>query len=473
MLAPIRYDNGSRTYRLCLVDGAVIKLYNLFRKEFYGDMSGFLIAAYEWLVCLGEAVFVYVLFKNKHNCEKPKIYIAIALLPLFATLTYVMNNLGVPWVLLSIISVIVHIAYSFVLFQATPTMKCLWGVVPVVVFCISNFVTMIIFFIVINLGGESLFPGNIARIVGQFIYMALNFTILLPLLKIRKENGELPMVIRSLSILLALIGIAFSMYSFSKLASAKSSSAETFEWVQCAVVLSFSIVLLVFSGYLSRLYQKHLETQKDLQKRKLEAEHVSQVSAMYDYVRSWRHDVKGMVSTLSGLCQRGDYESMNKYLNELGAAAEETKVIVSTGNPAIDATISAKLMLANKKGVSVTHTISIPENISLKATDVCSIIMNLLDNAIEASSEMPENERWMEFSLIKKKDMLTFTVTNSCNGNYEYIGEKLQTTKDNPSVHGIGLNRVASITKKYDGYLLIDPQSNIFRATVLLPMEEK
>ena len=81
--------------------------------------------------------------------------------------------------------------------------------------------------------------------------------------------------------------------------------------------------------------------QKDLQKTKLEAENVSQVSAMYDYVRSWRHDVKGMVSTISGLSQRGDYESVNKYLSELGAAAEETKVIVSTGNPAIDATISA------------------------------------------------------------------------------------------------------------------------------------
>lgn len=435
-------------------------------------MNGFLIAAYEWIVCLSEAVFVYVLFKNKHNCEKPKIYIAIALLPLFATFTYVMNSLGISWVLLSILSVIVHIAYSFVLFQATPTMKCLWGVVPVVVFCISNYITMIIFFAVINLGGESLFPGNTARIVGQLIYMALNYSILLPLLRIRNDNGDLPMVIRSLSVLLALMGIAFSMYSFSELASAKSSSAETFEWVQCAVVLSFSIVLLVFSGYLSRLYQRHLETQKDLQKAKLEAENVSQVSAMYDYVRSWRHDVKGMVSTLSGLSQRGDYESVNKYLSELGAAAEETKVIVSTGNPAIDATISAKLMLANNRRISLTHTISIPENISLKATDVCSIIMNLLDNAIEASSKMPENERWMEFSLIKKKDMLTFTVTNSCNGNYEYSGEKLQTTKDDPSVHGIGLNRVDAIVKKYNGYLLMDPQTSTFKVTVLLPMEE-
>ena len=67
---------------------------------------------------------------------------------------------------------------------------------------------------------------------------------------------------------------------------------------------------------------------------------------MYDYVREWRHDIKCMVSTVSILAEKGEYESMKDYLRELNGAADETKLLISTGNPALDATISAKLMLA-------------------------------------------------------------------------------------------------------------------------------
>ena len=435
-------------------------------------MSEFLISAYEWLVCLSEAVIAYLLFKSKFKCEKPRKFFALAALPVIASTTYLMNILELPWAVVATINCIIIISYVFLCFEGTPTLKCIWGVVPTIIYCISNFIFLIIFYVLTGYGSISLLPGNAVRIVGQLIYVILNFSALFPLLKIANENGELPVILRAGAVVVSLIGIAVSMYCFSTLVSPDAEKASASSWIQCFATLLLSIAFIFLSGYLSRLYRKQLEMQKDLQKTKLEAENVSQVSAMYDYVRSWRHDVKGMVSTISGLSQRGDYESVTKYLSELGAAAEETKVIVSTGNPAIDATISAKLMLANKRGISVTHSISIPENISLKATDVCSVIMNLLDNAIEASSEMPENERWMEFSLLKKKGMLTFIVSNSCKGKYEYSGEKLQTTKKDPSVHGIGLNRVDSIVKKYNGYLLMAPQTSTFKVTVLLPMEE-
>lgn len=300
--------------------------------------------------------------------------------------------------------------------------------------------------------------------------MALNFGILLPLLAIRHDEGELPAFLSAGSIVLSLIGIAVSMYCFSGLVSPEASRSSAAPWIQCSAILVLCIAILLLSGYLSRLYHKHLEMQKDLQKTKLEAEHVSQVSAMYDYVRGWRHDIKGMVATVFSLAERGEYEDMKKYLNELNGAADETKLIVSTGHPAIDATISAKLMLADKMNIEVIHTVSVPEEIAFDSTDICSIIMNLMDNAIEASAMLPKADRAIELSVIMQNNMLKLNVINTCVGDYEFDGDKLITTKEDADIHGIGLERVKKITDKYNGFFKMEPGEHSFEATVLLPM---
>ncbi|MBR0156731.1 MAG: sensor histidine kinase [Clostridia bacterium] len=435
-------------------------------------MSDFLASVYEWFVCLSEAGVAFLLFRKQLVCDKPKLYYAIAMLPILATVTFVLNCLDIPWVWLSLITVVVHICYAFALFKASPTLKCLWSVVPVIIYCISNYITMLVFFAVSNLGEEALTRGDTVRIIGQLIYMILNYIITVPLLKTKKHSGELPTALRVVCIVLAMIGIAVAMYGFTEFAGSENDSVMASAWIQCAAILFLSIALLFLSVYLSRLYEKNLEAQAEIQKSKLEAEHVRQVSAMYSFVQSWRHDMNGMIGTVKALAKQGKYTSMVNYLDELSDAAAETSMLISTGNPAVDATLSAKLMLARKNEITVNHTVSIPESLPVKASDICAIIMNLLDNAIEAASVLPINERWMSFSLIKKKDMLTFTVSNSCIGKYIYTNDdKIATTKTDVNAHGLGLARVASITKEYSGFFTIEPSLKSFKATVLLPLE--
>ena len=144
--------------------------------------------------------------------------------------------------------------------------------------------------------------------------------------------------------------------------------------------------------------------------------------------------------------------------------------IVSTGHPAIDATISAKLMLADKMNIEVIHSVSVPEEIAFDSTDICSIIMNLMDNAIEASAMLPKADRAIELSVIMQNNMLKLNVINTCVGDYEFDGDKLITTKEDADIHGIGLERVKKITDKYNGFFKMEPGEHSFEATVLLPM---
>ena len=453
-----------------LIDRGKNRGYNLnmvIPKEAF--MTEILISAYEWLICLGEAVVVFLLFKSKFTCKKPKLYFAVAALPAFAAFTFVMNIIGLPWVVLAPLCAIIHIVYALVLFEASTSIKCIWSVVPSVIFCISNFIYLIIFYVLTRYGDESLVEGNPVRIIGQLIYTALNFAILLPLLKIKNEDGELPTYLRAIMIVLSLIGIAVSMYCFSELVSPEAGTVKTSSWIQCSALLLMSTALLVLSGYLSRLYYRHLETQRELQKNKLEAEHVSQVGAMYDYVREWRHDIKGMVSTVSSLADNGEYESMKNYLHELSGAADETKLLVSTGNPAVDAAVSAKLMLADKTGITVDHTISVPEGMDTDSMDICSVIMNLMDNAIEAVSVLPPEVRRIELEMIDKGGMLAVNVKNPCRGDYNYDGSRLVSSKPDSSVHGIGLKRVEKIVAKHQGFIKVSPKEHSFEVNILIP----
>ncbi len=436
-------------------------------------MREFLISAYEWLICLSEAAVVFLLFKSKFKCEKPKLSLALAGLPILATVTFVSNMFSMPWVLLAILAGSLHLLYAFVCFSASPSMKCIWAPVPFIIFCTSNFVYLILFYVIFQQGEASMIPGNTVRIVGQLIYATINFAILFPLTKIRSNDGELPSFLRAGSVVLALIGIAVSMFCFSELVAPETENTGASIWILGSAVLTLSAALLLLSGYISRLYSKHLEMQKDLQKSKLESEHVRQVSAMYDYVRGWRHDVKDMVSTLSSLASRGEYDSMKGYLRELNGAAEETKLLISTGNPALDATVSAKLMLADKNGATVDHTIAIPENMEIESTDICSIVLNLMDNAIEAVSALPPGERRIDLEIIEKGGMLAVRVQNPCNGEYKFDGNTLATTKPNSSIHGIGLERISRIVAGHQGFFKIEPKEHSFEVNVLLPLTKE
>lgn len=140
-------------------------------------MSDILIHAYEWLICLGEAVVVFLLFKNRFNCTKPRQYLALAGIPVIASCTFVMNLLSIPWAILALISIAIHLIYAFLFFDGTPTLKYIWVAVPIVIFCVSNYLCLFVLYVVSDWGGSGLIPGNTVRVFGQLFYTAINFSI--------------------------------------------------------------------------------------------------------------------------------------------------------------------------------------------------------------------------------------------------------------------------------------------------------
>ena len=142
-------------------------------------------------------------------------------------------------------------------------------------------------------------------------------------------------------------------------------------------------------AFLSRYIDKRLS---DYQ-RELVDTHYKEVDTMYRKMRGWRHDYRNHIGTMKALAQSGSIEELLRYLDMLESDLNTVDMPVKTGNPMADAILGSKLALAAEKHIPVKTTVQIPVKFSFPALDLCVILGNLLDNAIEASLSLPEKEQ--------------------------------------------------------------------------------
>ncbi len=192
-------------------------------------------------------------------------------------------------------------------------------------------------------------------------------------------------------------------------------------------------------------------------------------------VQVWKHDYKNHLITLTKMAKERQYSDLLKYLEEWQTSLPEYFNDISTGNAAIDAIVSSKLILARQEGIQFDHFIMLPSACPLSNLKLTTILGNLLDNAIEACEKMIEQEEerspWIRLVIKTFRDMFQIQITNSSDGNYDITPDnQFLTTKNETSLHGIGLQHVNDIVHSIHGILEIQPGQEQFKITVLVPL---
>lgn len=196
--------------------------------------------------------------------------------------------------------------------------------------------------------------------------------------------------------------------------------------------------------------------------------HYAEVENMYQQVRGWRHDYRNHIQTLMQLMNEKQYDEVNAYLKNLGTDLNTVDTVLKTGNIMADAIINSKISLAKANNIDVNATASIPVELKITDIDLCVIIGNLLDNAIEASVKLHEGERMIRIYIEMKKNALYMSFTNlTATKKMEKHNGVFKSTKDGS--HGFGLLRVDSIVKKYGGYITRASEDGAFTTEILLP----
>lgn len=202
--------------------------------------------------------------------------------------------------------------------------------------------------------------------------------------------------------------------------------------------------------------------------RELIDTHYREVDNMYRQIRSWRHDYRNHVQLLKVLAEQGDLDGIRAYLDELDQDLNTVDVAVKTGNAMADAILNSKISLARSRGVTVQADAHIPVKLSMSELDLCCILGNLFDNAIEASAKLPEGERLIRVYMDMKGTQLYLSFTNFTAGEkLEKSGGRFRTTKGEG--HGFGLVRIDTIVERLGGYLSRNSEAGAFTTEILIP----
>lgn len=321
----------------------------------------------------------------------------------------------------------------------------------VILISTSSFVSGF-FSVVLKSGFDEVYTGQgLYRILGVLLCQILNLYLYSLILKVTdktlllmsKREWVLVISVFLVSIFsLAMIHIALIEASLSDATSKILLLSEIGLFALNIICLYITVSLNQSNRAAEELKLKELQIKHDVQ-------YAETVRSQYQEIRSIRHDMKQHLATVSGLQLEGKIDAAQRYIAEISNEIEQIEMFMDVGSDYVNAILNSKLSIAKSKGIEVLCNSS-SEVVGVSEYDLCNLIGNMLDNAIEAA-EKTGSSAVVEVSIFSDKYKLMITISNSIpqsvlNGNSE-----LKTTKCESVLHGFGVKSIRSIADKYGG----------------------
>jgi hypothetical protein len=185
-------------------------------------------------------------------------------------------------------------------------------------------------------------------------------------------------------------------------------------------------------------------------------QYVEEAKTRYDETKSFRHDIRNHIAVVKKLLQGGKLEEAVSYIEDMDDMAEKMSFPCSTNNPVVDILVGNKLGIAKSMGIDVDCSLLLPYPCSLRDIDICIVLSNALDNAIQAVKNLGAGtEKYIRVSGRIQGDFLMMEIENSFHGKGAFK-------------KGTGLSNVKKVAEKYGGAMSIEIQENVFALHVLL-----
>lgn len=237
-------------------------------------------------------------------------------------------------------------------------------------------------------------------------------------------------------------------------------------WTILAVVWMMSI--LVFNMNRQYEVEKELAKLKSEQAELLERDYTTLNNA-YAVNAKLFHDFHNHIGALRQLLSHEKYAEAVEYLDELQSPVKEMTDAVWTGDETVDYLINSKAAAAAASKIQLQAQVEFPRHTNIRSMDLCAILGNLLDNALEAARQVPFSEqRFIKLTIRRINQMLVIKVENSFSASPVQVKGLLKTTKTESGLHGWGLKSAQTAAEKYDGMIQTTYTGNTFRAVATL-----
>lgn len=230
-----------------------------------------------------------------------------------------------------------------------------------------------------------------------------------------------------------------------------------------AITIASIIAFFIYSNRLKHQNDVHIETEGLYgESLGLKLAYGEQVHDDYEKVRQFRHDFRHHIAAMEGLVYGGEYSELEKYMGQLSQKDKELnrERVRYTGNFMVDSIIFGITRDQKFKEVDFQFDGGLPSNLGVKDIDICGVLANALENAMEAC--LKGNDRK---AVIMKagcyENMISFQIKNTYDSSrYKALaGGEFYSSKEGDG-HGYGIQNMERMVKSYNGRMEynVDPE---------------
>ncbi len=236
-----------------------------------------------------------------------------------------------------------------------------------------------------------------------------------------------------------------------------------------SIVSSFGCVYLasyICNSVQTAYHAQELEMKQAYYKDRIEDE---------ERVRSIYHDLKNHLLVLQA--QAGNGQAVQNSIQGLQNQLQEYETYYQTGNEYLDILIRDKARAAQERQIDFAAAVAFADGAFIDPLDLSAVFGNALDNAIEASEKLPEQERIITVKANRVRDLLVVSVENNISKQgcvpksiLSDSAGKNRTTKEDTFAHGFGLSNIRNTVQKYAGQCSVRAAEGKFTLKIVIPV---
>lgn len=239
-----------------------------------------------------------------------------------------------------------------------------------------------------------------------------------------------------------------------------------------SILLLFAdIIVFIIYERAQKNYDELYDIKAIVFQQELDKKYFEVIEQSNDEIKHFSHDIKNHLLQIRYIDDIGE---THRYLDRLISDVEKISYVGISENKMLNLIISKYISICDKKGIKFIPTVKLANLRYINDVDLSTLLNNLLDNSIEAA-EKTENSAIELYVFSKNSRYDGLIIRNTCVNPPESVGGKLITSKTEKAYHGLGLNIVKKIIKKYDALYdwKYDSENQIFETDIAIPKQHR
>ena len=241
--------------------------------------------------------------------------------------------------------------------------------------------------------------------------------------------------------------------------------------LQGYIVLSIALLVLLFVFntiflLMATSLNRNARLRQENQLLSLQQQRYENLKTAIEEARQARHDMRHHLNHISMLAEENDMEALKTYLAQTVSRIPDLDMHFCE-NRAADSVLGYYCALAKREGIPFSAQIDLPQTLPVDEIDMCLVLSNLLENALEASLRTVPARRWMKVNAyVHAERLLLMQVENACDGEIKETNGVFRSSKRKGN--GIGIQSVRHIAEKNGGASTFAYQNGVFCAKIML-----